>query len=124
MNEKFLFSSPEGGPLSNAAMAAVIDRMNEDREARGMPRWTDPKQNCRDVVPHGFRSSFRDWAGEATNFPRETAEAALAHEIKGKSEAAYARGPMLEKRRKMMDARAAYCERGQNVLQLKRADRC
>jgi integrase len=59
---------------------------------------------------HGFRSTFRDWCGEATNFPREIAEAALAHVVGDKTERAYRRGDALEKRRELMDAWAAYCE--------------
>jgi integrase len=58
---------------------------------------------------HGFRSSFRDWCAEQTNYPREVAEAALAHTIKDKTEAAYQRGDMFEKRRKLMNAWAEYC---------------
>jgi integrase len=58
---------------------------------------------------HGFRSSFRDWCAEQTNYPREIAEAALAHTIKDKTEAAYLRGDMFEKRRKLMNAWAEYC---------------
>ena len=57
-----------------------------------------------DVTPHGFRSSFRDWCAEQTNFPREIAEAALAHALKDKTEAAYQRGDLLEKRRNDLDA--------------------
>jgi integrase len=57
---------------------------------------------------HGFRTSFRTWAQERTNFPREVAEAALAHTIKDKAEAAYARSDVFDKRRKMMEAWAAY----------------
>lgn len=57
-----------------------------------------------DVTPHGFRSSFRDWAGELSTFPREVAEAALAHSIGDATEQAYRRGDALEKRRKLMDA--------------------
>jgi integrase len=59
---------------------------------------------------HGFRSSFRDWAGEETQFPREVAEAALAHIAGDATERAYRRGDVLEKRRKLMDAWASYCE--------------
>lgn len=55
-----------------------------------------------DAVPHGFRSTFRDWAGERTNYPRELAEQALAHTLDNKVEAAYRRGDALEKRRLMM----------------------
>lgn len=52
-----------------------------------------------DYVPHGFRFSFRDWSGEASNFPRDVTEMALAHAIKDKVEAAYRRGDLFEKRR-------------------------
>ena len=61
-----------------------------------------------DVTVHGFRSTFRDWAGEATNFPRETVEGCLAHSIGNAVELAYKRGDALEKRAKVMDAWAAY----------------
>jgi integrase len=59
---------------------------------------------------HGFRSTFRDWVSEETNFPGEIAEAALAHAIQNKTEAAYRRGDLLEKRRKLMDAWGSYCD--------------
>ena len=58
---------------------------------------------------HGFRSTFRDWAAETTAYPRELAEAALAHALSDKVEAAYQRGDLLEKRRAMMKAWAAFC---------------
>jgi len=61
-----------------------------------------------DADVHGFRTSFRTWAQEQTNFPREVAEAALAHVTKDKTEAAYARSDVFERRRKMMDAWASY----------------
>jgi integrase len=64
-----------------------------------------------DVTVHGFRSSFRDWAGEATNFPREVCEAALAHATGDRVERAYRRADALEKRRKLMEAWASYCSR-------------
>ncbi|MBT4075094.1 MAG: tyrosine-type recombinase/integrase [Gammaproteobacteria bacterium] len=64
------------------------------------------------LTVHGFRSSFRDWCAEQTNFPREVAEAALAHIIKDKTEAAYQRGDMFEKRRKLMDLWTDYCLKG------------
>jgi integrase len=71
-----------------------------------------------DLTAHGFRSSFRDWCGEATNFPREVAEAALAHVIGDKAEQAYRRGDALEKRRALMEAWATWCEPrdGSNVV--------
>ncbi len=64
----------------------------------------------RDATVHGFRSSFRDWAGNVSNFPREITETALAQVIGDKAEQDYRRSDALE-RRKLMEARAAYCER-------------
>jgi integrase len=61
------------------------------------------------ITAHGFRSTFRDWAGETTKFPREVIEAAMAHQLKDAAEAAYARGTLLERRRHLMDAWAGYC---------------
>ena len=74
------------------------------------------------VTAHGFRSTFRDWAAEATNFPSDLAEAALAHVVADKTVAAYQRGTMLEKRRAMMAAWADYCAgaSGGNVVRLAR----
>jgi integrase len=98
-------------PLSDMALTEVIRRMNEARRKAGLPLWVDPKQSDREVVPHGFRSSFRDWVAEKTNFQSEIAEAALAH-IKGdKVEGAYQRGTMTmyEKRKRLMEAWAKYC---------------
>ena len=63
-----------------------------------------------DITVHGFRSTFRDWASEATSFPREVAEAALAHTVGNAVEAAYRRGDLFEKRRLMMEAWATYCD--------------
>ena len=60
------------------------------------------------AVPHGFRSSFRDWAAEETNHPREVVEAALAHVVGNRTEAAYARSDLFERRRRLMDEWAAY----------------
>jgi len=62
-----------------------------------------------DLTVHGFRSTFRDWAAETTSFPREVAEAALAHSVGDKVEAAYRRGDLFEKRRHLMEAWSAYC---------------
>ena len=68
------------------------------------------------ITVHGFRSSFRDWAGECTNFPNEVIELALAHTIKDKTEAAYRRGDMIERRRALMSAWAEYCDRLQSEI--------
>jgi integrase len=73
---------------------------------------------------HGFRSSFKDWASEATNFPNMVSEMALAHVVKGAVEAAYRRGDLFEKRRKLMDAWAGFCSSPRSaaqVLQILRA---
>jgi integrase len=77
--------------LSNGAMLALLRRMGRD-----------------DLTAHGFRSTFRDWAAEQTNFPREVAEAALAHVVSDKTEAAYRRGDLFEKRRRLMEAWATF----------------
>jgi len=61
------------------------------------------------LTVHGFRSTFRDWCAEQSSFPREVAEAALAHVLTDKTEAAYQRGDLFEKRRKLMEAWARYC---------------
>ena len=67
------------------------------------------------LTSHGFRSTFRDWTAERTAFPREVAEAALAHTNGSKVEKAYQRGDLFDKRRKLMDAWAAYCDQGPTV---------
>jgi integrase len=73
-----------------------------------------------DVSTHGFRSSFRDWAGDETSAPHEVIEASLARTIRNKTEAAYRRGTALEKRRALMQAWANFCAGTDNVTQLKR----
>jgi integrase len=77
--------------LSDEAMLELLRRMRSD------------------LTVHGFRSTFRDWAGDKTHFPREVIEAALAHRLKDKVEAAYRRSDALEKRRALMEAWAEYC---------------
>ena len=67
------------------------------------------RMNRPGITVHGFRSTFRTWAAERTNFPREVAEAALAHALKDKTEAAYQRGDLFEKRRRLMDAWGEFC---------------
>jgi len=69
----------------------------------------DPKQGNRDVTVHGFRSTFRDWAAERTNFPNHVVEMALAHKIDDEVEAAYRRGDLFEKRRRLMTEWAIFC---------------
>ena len=65
--------------------------------------------NLGEVTVHGFRSTFRDWAADRTSFANEVCEAALAHAVKGKTEAAYRRGDLFEKRVRLMEAWGAYC---------------
>jgi integrase len=80
--------------VSEWSVLEVLNRMNEVEEGQELP-WRDPIQNCA-ITLHGFRSTFRVWAGEETQYPREVVEAALAHTIKDRSEAAYARTDLLE----------------------------
>ena len=80
-------------PLSNMAMLELV---------RGM--------NFGAITVHGFRSTFRDWAGECTSHPRECIEFALAHTLKDKTEAAYFRGDLFEKRRLLMNDWASFCQ--------------
>jgi integrase len=106
----FLFPGGKSSkPLSNMAMLALIERMNGRRSAAGQPRWTDPMNGNKDIVPHGFRSTFRDWASERTNFPNEVVEMALAHAVGDKVEGAYRRGDLFEKRVRLMDEWAKFC---------------
>ena len=67
------------------------------------------KQYRNDLTVHGFRSTFRDWCAECTNYPREIAEAALAHQLKSETERAYQRGDLLAKRSRLMNEWARYC---------------
>ena len=92
-NDHVFPGNARGKPLSSMAMTMQLRRMK-----RG------------DITVHGFRSTFRDWASEQTSFPHETCEHALAHRISDKAEAAYRRGDQFEKRRKLMEAWAAFCE--------------
>ena len=64
------------------------------------------------MVPHGFRSTFRDWAAEETDYPREVIEAALAHVVRNRVEAAYARSDLFERRRLLMNDWARYLDHG------------
>jgi integrase len=94
MGTPFLFSGERGGKLSSMAMAMLLRRMETD------------------VTAHGFRSAFRDWAAECTAYANEVCEAALAHTIGNRVEAAYRRGDLFEKRARLMSDWAAYCGKG------------
>jgi integrase len=121
-------------PLSRAAVD-ILERMQKSRineyvffaTIRGTKRISDAvlgrlmdAMGCEEFVPHGFRSSFRSWAGAKTNFQREVAEAALAHKVGDQTEQSYQRDNLIEKRRLLMDAWAAFAtsdpERSADVL--------
>ncbi|MGJ4973181.1 tyrosine-type recombinase/integrase [Bradyrhizobium sp. HKCCYLRH1073] len=90
--EHLFFGGKRDKPLSNMAMLALLDRMGRS-----------------DLTAHGFRSTFRDWAAECTNYPNEVVEMALAHTIGSKVEAAYRRGDLFEKRKSLMSDWATFC---------------
>jgi integrase len=91
-NPHLFIGAKQAKGLSNMAMLELLRGMDDSG-----------------ATVHGFRSSFRDWCAEQTNYPRELAEAALAHVLKDKTEASYQRGDLFEKRRKLMRAWASYC---------------
>lgn len=92
----YLFAGQgDGQPLSNNAMLMLLRRMNR-----------------KGITVHGFRSTFRDWSSECTGYAREVCEMALAHTIGDKAEAAYRRGDLFEKRRRLMAEWAKFCEQG------------
>jgi integrase len=104
MTGEYVFSGlRRGKPLSSMAMEAVLRRMKID------------------ATVHGFRSAFRDWAGERTHFARELAETALAHLVGDAVERAYRRGDALQKRRDLMDAWMHFCNGGSTILVLRHA---
>src|SRR5690606_6479930 len=97
----FVFPAGKPGqPLSNMAFLMLLRRMKRD-----------------DLTAPGFRSSFRDWAAERTNFPREVAERALAHAVSSKVEAAYRRGDLFERRRRLMTAWSTFCGTAKDAAQ-------
>lgn len=125
LGSKLVFPGSKGGQLSTMAMAMLLRRMHDADLARGGAGHFDPKQG-RAATVHGFRSSFRDWADEQTAYPHEMKEMALAHTIGNKSEAAYRRGDMFEKRRRLMDDWAGFCGSrgavGGNVMPIRKAE--
>jgi len=90
-NEPHVFPAPRGGALSDMTISSILKRMKVD------------------AVPHGFRSTFRDWCAEHTNYPTIVAEMALAHTIGNKVEAAYRRGDLIAKRTQLMQDWSKYC---------------
>jgi len=121
---EFVFPGDRGPRQSKNMLQNLLADMNEARKKAGLPLWTDPKDN-REIVPHGFRSTFKDWAtdwsptpaeiveaakrGELVEaFPRDLVEVALAHKLPDATEAAYRRTDMIEKRRRLMNRWADY----------------
>lgn len=100
---EIVFAGTKMQPLSDMSLTAVIRRMNGDDK----PIWADA--NGEGVTVHGFRSSFRMWAAETTNYPREVAEHALAHQLPDAVERAYQRGSQFAKRAALMAEWSAYC---------------
>src|SRR5215472_2220100 len=91
-NGEFVFCNQPDGSLSEKALYKTLRRMKVES-----------------ATPHGFRSAFRDWAAERTNFPNHVVEMALAHTIGDKVEAAYRRGDLFDKRRRLMQQWATFC---------------
>ena len=106
-----------GRMLSDMTLAAVIRRLNQHASAN----WTD--NEGREIVPHGFRSTFRDWCADTRSEPSEVVEKALAHAISNATEAAYRRGDLFVRRAALMDAWGEFTAHGysSNVAQLRGA---
>lgn len=105
--DTFVFPGARPGrPLSDMALTLAIRRRNEKTV-----KWADEKGEP--IVPHGFRSTFRDWAAETTPTPSEVVEMALAHVVANRVEAAYRRGDLFDKRRLLMQEWADYCDQKQ-----------
>ncbi|MBY0136347.1 tyrosine-type recombinase/integrase [Paracoccus yeei] len=102
-----VFPAARGGELSDMTLSAAMKRMHQADLDAGGPGFLD-RVSKRPAVPHGMRSTFRDWVAERTHFPGEMAEVALAHRVASAVEASYWRGDMVEKRRAMMGAWADY----------------
>ncbi len=102
-----VFPAPRGGQLSDMTLSQAMKRLHAADVAQGGSGFVD-RVSKRPAVPHGLRSTFRDWVAECTHFPGDMAEVALAHRISNAVEASYRRGDMVEKRRAMMSAWADY----------------
>jgi integrase len=115
----YVFFAPRGGMLSDMSISAVMRRMQEAEVKAGRPGYLDP-QSKRPAVPHGLRSTFRQWTAEQ-GYPRDMAEIALAHWIGSEVERTYQRSDMFERRRAMMADWAAFLRgkaAGGNVVKL------
>lgn len=118
----YVFAAPRGGMLSDMSLSAVMRRIQEAEEKARRRGWLDPRSG-RPAVPHGMRSTFRDWTAER-GYDRDMSEIALAHNVGSEVERAYRRSDMLERRRAMMAAWGAFLggrEAGANVVQIAEA---
>ncbi len=98
-----------GRPLSDMTLSKMLKALHAEDVAAGGPGFTDPRQNGRVIVPHGLRSSFRDWTAER-GYDRDMAELAISHEVGSAVERAYRRSAMVERRRAMLQAWADMLE--------------
>ncbi|MFD2814404.1 tyrosine-type recombinase/integrase [Paracoccus aerius] len=115
-----VFPAPRGGRMSDMTLSAAMKRLHEAETKKDLPGYID-RVSKRPAVPHGLRSTFRDWVAERTHFPGDMAEMALAHRLANAVEASYRRGDMVEKRRTMMQAWADYLTgtgAGSNVISI------
>ncbi len=112
-----VFPAARGGQLSDMTLSATMKRIHEAEVATGGPGFID-RTSKRPAVPHGLRSTFRDWVAERTSFPGDMAEVALAHKISNAVEASYRRGDMVEKRRRMMTDWANFLNASENNAQV------
>ncbi|MGQ0691258.1 tyrosine-type recombinase/integrase [Acinetobacter baumannii] len=106
--DDFIFPAPRGGMLSDMSLTTLIKRMHDKKLKEDGIGYIDSKQN-RVITTHGFRSTFRDWSADKTDYPREVCEHVLAHKLPDEVEAAYLRGAYLEKRKGLMEDWAKFC---------------
>lgn len=99
--QDFIFPATRGSMLSKMSLTTLIKRMHEQKLKENSLGYIDPKQN-RIITTHGFRSTFREWSADKTDYPREVCEYVLAHELPDEVEVAYLRGANLEKRKSLM----------------------
>lgn len=112
--DDFIFPAPRGGMLSDMSLTMLIKRMHDKKLKKDGEGYIDPKQN-RVITTHGFRSTFRDWSADKTDYPREVCEHVLAHKLPDEVEAAYLRGAYLEKRKGLMEDWASFCSIAQSI---------
>lgn len=109
-SSSYVFPGLRGKVMSDMSLSKIVKGIHKRSLAKGELGFTDKYSNDRVVTPHGFRSTFRDWAGEQSSFPREVIEHALAHQLSDKAEAAYQRKTSIPKRIKLMQAWANHCD--------------